>query len=424
MREIEIMMYSDSEERERRIMMGSEDDNDSVSIILKVKENIPYTTKLLGSGNDDILNIMSDEDWEELGRDISNNTRLKYLSLYNHALNDHKMSFFFRGLTRSSSIRDMRLHSNGFSVAGVRSMVPFLQTANNLMCLNLSYNNFQSEGFNTLLRALGDSTIERLNCIGCGIESIEIDNEHKPKHLELIFLSDNIINADGCRGLAKLLEGEDATLKNLYLDNNKIDDEGVGILVDALQNNTSLRLLDLEMNNGISKQGQCMLLKLVDDVSSINATLQSNHTLEQVDVDPLVTDIDIHAHIDSATKINHKEGNPDAAAMAKVIKSQLHSATRAELAELQGVGQSLYSEINPLHLPEVIALIGRHHDQGEVYMALKSSIAGLISIVNRKRCLQQEKAYYNAIIAEYRAKVEAVEAEIATIEAAEGHAVR
>jgi len=163
-----------------------------------------------------------------------------------------------------------------------------------------------------------------------------------------------------------------------------------------------------------------MLLKLVDNVSSINATLQSNHTLKDLYLDSLLRNIDIQAHIDSATQINRKEGNP---AIAKVIKSQLHSTTRAELAELQGIGQSLYSEINPLHLPEVIALIGRHHDEGEVYMALKSSIAGLISIVNRKRCLQQEKAYYNAIIAEYRAKVEAVEAEIATIEAAEGHAV-
>ena len=95
------------------------------------------------------------------------------------------------------------------------------------------------------------------------------------------------------------------------------------------------------------------------------------------------------------------------------------------LAELQGVNHSVYSEINPLHLPEVLALVGhRHgHRQGEFYVALKSSIAGVISIVNEKECLKQENSYYRAKIAEYRAKVEANEAKIAAIEASEAPVV-
>eukprot|EP00985_Skeletonema_marinoi_P013893 scaffold6989_cov118-Skeletonema_marinoi.AAC.1 len=96
-----------------------------------------------------------------------------------------------------------------------------------------------------------------------------------------------------------------------------------------------------------------------------------------------------------------------------MIQSQLHSAKREELARLQGVHQSLFSEINPLHLPEVLSLIGRHHGQGELYVALKSSIAGVVSTVNRKQCLQQQRAYH-------KAKLEAIEAEIAAIEAADG----
>jgi len=106
-----------------------------------------------------------------------------------------------------------------------------------------------------------------------------------------------------------------------------------------------------------------------------------------------------------------------------VILTQLHSETRAKLAALQGVNHSLYSEINPLHLPEVLSLVGQRHGQGELYVALKSSIAGVISTLNKKQCLQQQRAYFRAKIAEYRAKAEAVEAEISTIEAAEGHVV-
>lgn len=55
----------------------------------------------------------------------------------------------------------------------------------------------------------------------------------------------------------------------------------------------------------------------------------------------------------------------------------------------------------------------------------------LFSTVNRKQCLQQQRSYYRAeiahhnlnaiiIIAEYRTKVEAIEAETAAVEAGEG----
>ena len=85
------------------------------------------------------------------------------------------MKFLFRGLNRSSSIRNMSLYDNGFSVEVIRSMVPFLQNSNNLTNLDLDDNNIQSEGFNLLCRALRDSPIEYLHCNRCDIESIEIE---------------------------------------------------------------------------------------------------------------------------------------------------------------------------------------------------------------------------------------------------------
>jgi len=162
-----------------------------------------------------------------------------------------------------------------------------------------------------------------------------------------------------------------------------------------------------------------MLLKLVNNVSTIKATLQSNHKLTYIKLkeDRLTSPdtTEIERHIIMATYINSRnQSNPEAAGRKKVIETQLNSEKRAALANLQGVNHSLYSEINPLHLPEVLYLVGRYYDQRELYIALKSSIAGVISIVNRKQCLQHQRAYL-------RAKLEAVEAEISAIEAAEGH---
>mmetsp|Transcript_34445 Transcript_34445/g.50725 ORF Transcript_34445/g.50725 Transcript_34445/m.50725 type:complete len:457 (-) Transcript_34445:66-1436(-) len=395
-------------------------------------QEISNATGLVGKGEYACIQNITDDGWEGLGRDISNSFDMEALCLYEGALDDHKVSLLFRGLTRGNSIAVLRLNENGLSAAGVRSMVPFLQNASYLRELNLDNNNIKSEGFNMLFRALSNGPLEELNCISCGIDSIDIDSERLPTNLIKLCLGRNTINTDGCRGLAKLLQGEDSTLATLYLGDNAIDDDGVEILVDALQRNASLKTLNLMGNDGISKQAQIMLLKLVNDISSIKATLQSNHTLQRIMADYRGDDQDlneqIQRHIDNALRINaliaySSRSLPEEAGREKMIQTQLSSGRRADLVNLQGVNHSLYSEINPLHLPEVLALIGRRHGQGELYVALRSSIAGVISTVNRKQCLQQQRAYFRAKIAEYRAKAEEVEAEISTIEAAEGHVV-
>ena len=398
--------------------------------VQRIKENDPHTTVIKWSGmerNDYFIQSMTNKEWEELGRDIANNTHLKDLTLNESALNLRAPSFLFRGLTRSSSIKQMNLNNNRLSATGVRSMVPFLQNANNLTSLDLDNNNIQSEGFNELFRALRYSPIEMLHCDRCGIGSIEIDRDHIPKHLTFLRLNDNSINTDGCRGIAKLLQGDDSTLSNLYLYGNKIDDNGVGILVDALQNSNSLTTLNLSENYGISKQGMTMLLKFVNDISSIKATLESNHTLDlYCKKISFNADKEIQRHIGEAMTISRNNiSNPEAAGREKVIQTQLNSVKRAELADLQGVNQSLYNEIDPLHLPEVLSLVGHHHGHGELYVALKSSIVGLFSTVNMKKCMQKKKEYHvakaaehAAIAAEHRAKAEEIDAKLATMDQA------
>jgi len=379
----------------------------------RIRENNPETTSLNenAEGEDNFIHNLSNEVWEQLGRDIANNIYFKSLVLYSGALNDQKMKFLFRGLTRSNIIRDMQLFENGFSVAGVRSMVPFLQNATNLNYLDLDDNNIQSEGFNILFSALRNKPIETLRCSRCFLESIEIDIDCFPKRLTTLHLDGNNINADGCRELVKLLERGESSLTALHLDNNNIDDDGVEILVDALRNNTSLEVLYLMENDGISVEGMKACLRLLNDISCINATLQSNHTLIDIYID--VTDHDqgevVQTHIGTATSINERnQYNPEAAGKEKVIQTQLHSGKRAKLADLQGVTRSLYSDINPLHLPEVLALVGLHHGQRELYVALKSSIAGVISTVNRKGCIQQRRAYLVAELEELDAELEAI----------------
>jgi Ran GTPase-activating protein (RanGAP) involved in mRNA processing and transport len=287
-----------------------------------MKQNDPDTTELSGDGSYAMIQNMFNGGWEGIGRDISNNSYLKALILKRGALNDNRMSFLFRGLTRSTSITEMNLVGNGLSISGVRSMVPFLQNANCLKQLHLDNNNIQSEGFNTLFRALRDSPIETLYCNNCGIESIEIDNDCFPRHFDTLCLNRNMIDASGCREVAKLLQGADSNLNSLWLCDNVIGDEGVAILVDALQNNISLETLGLTGNDDISKNGTIMLLKLVNHIASIKATLQSNHTLRYLFVKDVYEEI--QTHINVATEINQSyRSNPERVGREKVIQIQL-----------------------------------------------------------------------------------------------------
>ncbi|KAK1746074.1 leucine-rich repeat protein [Skeletonema marinoi] len=476
-------MDSDNDDGNSLPSVDEEEEEEWLADLWTIRQNWPDTTELCGRGAFNCIQAMTDEDWEKLGRDISNNTHLNAVTLI-RALNDQNMPLLFRGLTRSSSIGMIYFSDNALSVVGARSMVPFLQNASNLTYLGLSQNNLQSEGFNALFQALRDSPIESLNCRRCSIELIEIDNDSIPKHLTFLNLSSNFINADGC---PKLLQGREATLSTLCLNHNKIDDDGVGILVDALQNNKSLTTLNLLENDGISTEGQIKLLKLVNDISSIEATLQSNHSLTNLHISmrlflALEPNTETEAYIKMATEINEGHVSDQEAAgrekciqtqlnsetkaqlcrlqgvdhsvfsdidplhlpevlsliggrhgceelylalkasIEKCIQTQLNSETKAQLCRLQGVDHSVFSDIDPLHLPEVLSLIGGRHGCEELYLALKASIMTLFSTMNRERCIQQRREYHAAIAARHRAiaaehetKVEELDNELATI---------
>lgn len=388
--------------------------------------NRPDTTGLLASGEHDHIQNLTNKEWETLGCHISHNTHLKTVALTDGALNNQKISFLFRRLTRNSSIGYLGLSNNELSAVGVWSIVPFLQNANKLLSLDMDGNNLQSEGLSMLLYALCNSSIEYLHCSGCGIKSIDIDKDFFPKHILKLDLMKNNINADGCHRLATLLQREGCSLKYLNLSQNEIDNDGVEILANAiqsnasllslnlcnneikdagvaglatsLQNNTTLKDLDVA-NNYVSDQGKIILLKLVIDVSSIKATLQSNHTLKNLVVDRKDADEDddenedeneitIQELIDDAVEINSGVYVPEDAGKEKIYQLQLHRTKRAWLANLQGVKHSVYSEIDNLYLPEILSLINSYHGQKELFPALKSTMIGLLSIVDMRMCIQ------------------------------------
>ena len=399
----------------------------------RVGDNDPRTTKLYGDGDEDFVQNMTDDDWEQLGRNVANNSHLK--ELFFVALNDDRASSFFRGLREfNSSIEYLFLPNCELSAAGVRGMVPCFHYLEKLQKLVLANNDgIGSDGFNILLRSLRFSPIKDLQCDGCGIESIEVDTDFFPCTMEFLSLSDNSISTSGILEIAKVLSCINSRIMKLDISENKIDDEGVAILVDALRSNTTLKTLNLNENEGITKVGLVKLLKLVSNISTIETTLQSNHTLTCLSVvrtdDEEIICMDeeknnILFHIDWVVQhINGQHENIGPVDRAKVVLTQLHSIHRSGFANIQGVNHSVYSEIDPLHIPEVLTLINEYHGESELYAALKSSIIELLSTVNRKKWIQQQRDYHFAQRDYHLAKAEQLDAELAAIEVEEGGTV-
>ena len=191
-------------------------------------------------------------------------------------------------------------------------------------------------------------------------------------------------------GNVAALQKENSTLDTLSLDRNNIDDEGVQILANALRSNTSLTRITLPGNEQIMWEGMMSLLKVVNGISSIKATLQSNHTLTEIEYDNF---LDILKNIDDALHYNKDLEGDAVIGKAKVINTQLHSEVREVMCYSQGIDSQHDSiavpltEIGPQLLPEILEIVAEHHGHSDLYKTLIVSVADLWTTINRKQVI-------------------------------------
>jgi hypothetical protein len=82
-----------------------------------------------------------------------------------------------------------------------------------------------------------------------------------------------------CKSIKLALENDNSSLRQIHLGYNNISDKGIKLLAKGLKSNTCLQSLHLQ-GNDITEIGWITILKLTCNTSTIDATKQSNHTLE------------------------------------------------------------------------------------------------------------------------------------------------
>jgi len=220
--------------------------------------------------------------WTLLGRYIANNTQLESVDLDSCNLTNVRMGILFSELDKSS-LSELDIRNNPFGISGTRSMIPFLENSPYLSALYFNRNNnINTECFEVLIKALRGKPIFRLHLPECNITDISALETYNLPNLNRLNLYGNKIGREGCIILSNLLQKEGTTLKYLDLDNTSIDDEGAEMLAASLKSNTKLKTLYLSRNN-IALRGVKAFLKVLVDVSSIESTYISNHTLTELE---------------------------------------------------------------------------------------------------------------------------------------------
>jgi len=339
--------------------------------------------------------------WTLLGRYILNNTHLYRLDLDESRLTDEKMVSLFSELVSSRSLDRLDLDGNDFGIDGVRSIIPLLQNSPQFTSLWLAGNRrIDSECFEVLVRTLEGKSVKDLFFYQCNITDITaLDRYNLPK-LQTLNLNGNKIGREGCITISNLLQKEGSTLKTLYLRDMGIGDKEAKIIAASLKHNKKLQELYLSENN-LTNEAYDTFFKLLVDISSIESTYTSNHTLIACELNEYNGDMKA---LNDVCKENKLSSNPEAAGRAKVIKYQLDSLTRKKLCELQGVEYSsigyIFADMEVNLLPKILALIGRVHCHSEFYTSLLPVAPDLLSFINRKAILEEEKAKNSAQIAE------------------------
>ena len=161
---------------------------------------------------------------------------LKTLNLSHNDIGDEDLEALAVCLSNNKNLETLDLWENrSFSAIGLRCLSDVIPTVLNLKELVLRGNSINDEG---------------LQALAVGLK--------KHPALERLNLSDNAIGSKGMRALAATKIN---SLRWLYLDNNAINDEALGVLVEGAED-FNLEILDLARNNNITSSGVAVLSRI------------------------------------------------------------------------------------------------------------------------------------------------------------------
>ena len=222
-----------------------------------------------------------------------------------------------------------------------------------------------------------------------------------PKMNRLI-LHGNKIDKEGFARLNEYLANGSCPLQHLNLAYTGMTDEDISSLAQALKFNRSVAHLYLS-GNDCDEAGYRSILKMLIDISSIKATLESNTCLLGI-VLPKENDYIYGSDSDSDVSENNTRDGfeeirrwihlivavwnvEEKSPRERIKESQLNTRNRRRLCEMQGVDysySSIFAEIPTCILPELFASLWEDPDKMDPFRALVDTVSSWTSLVDRR----------------------------------------
>lgn len=303
-------------------------------IIQRLSENNPElkTLEIRYAG-------LEDDEALLLSNALAVNETLRELDLASNLLGDHGTALIAQGMHTNRALKKIILSSN--RIRDAAALGTLLRHNNTVKCLVLCHNQLGNDGAAQLSQGLAHNrsltslrlngnligaqgaaaigtalshhpTLSRLDLTGNPVSGSLCNGLQLNDSLQTVILARCSLSADAGIALATLI-ARHATLRELYLDNNRLEDDGVEALAAGL--NESRSLLTLSLNgNCIRNRGACAIARALAhhplQYLSLNRNRISNEGVIELArvlrTDTTLKELDLyrnHAHTEAAVEM-------------------------------------------------------------------------------------------------------------------------
>ena len=203
-------------------------------------------------------------------------TGMRKLTLNYLSMSTRSCSALSAIFPRMSNLLELDLSQNSIDDGCVEVLVRGLAGCSHLRSLRMGRNRIGDNGLDVLIQGLPASVY----ALEISYNEITLSRQLPLLRFKLLSLSGNAISSDGARVIAESLANSECHLESLYLCTNA-GDEGVATLAESLRSNQRLTRMSLSTNIvNITETGWRAFSPILCDTTSIDATYNSNHTLQ------------------------------------------------------------------------------------------------------------------------------------------------
>ncbi|EJK52647.1 hypothetical protein THAOC_28058, partial [Thalassiosira oceanica] len=204
-------------------------------------------------------------------------TGMRSLTLNHLNLSTNSCAALRGVLPRMATLREVVLRGNSLDDDCTTLLAQGLSDCKQIQSLDLSHNRISDNGLDVLVQGLPTS----VDVLYLPRNDIALARHVLLLRLRVLSIVDNTLCRGGTGVIAASLANPECRLEDLHLSQCNIGDEGAAILADSLRNNQRLIVMSLRENN-MTDRGWNEFSSILCDASSINATYNSNHTLQSL----------------------------------------------------------------------------------------------------------------------------------------------